>query len=898
MKNKLILGVVFGLAIFCFSFLYIKARNDYPKGHFKRTSQKLFPKGNEINTTLNLSTKEDHVLVIRYKPNKYSSKTIFLNSTELLPNVFPYTKIENGVERNYIHIPSHLINSGANILKIVFLDGFPQEISLRLTNYRKDIFNSIYILPSESGYRVVATSDFFLHIALMLVIFLVLYIASLIKTQATVLKFLLEQSSLSRKKAVLFFSIFIALNLGLYWQSFFHLFRHDEWFLFLSSNNDSPSLRFFIKHIDWQLFLPYDRLVFRPLQHGMLAFNRVVFDTSYIGPHILSFGKHLMACFCLWWLMWEYNRRWISALFVLLFSVLITKIDPVIFPHVDAYTVTTILTILAIIAFQKTVNNTISPYKGFLLASFFLLFNLLTTEIVFLMPFFFFILYRFFFRNTTQTNIKAKDRASWLMLLLPLILWGILFAIHIWRAYPDFAMTAQSDSIGLLSPLFNTARFVFVTAAGAVYPFTDTCYSDKTYFKVSVAGAIWTIVMVGVCIRFRKKVFMPISKEFLVAMVLIIAVSLIVCFGRASYVDSLLDNLMLPTSYTYLVAAMGIYAFYTALDFEKIKKNKVVNRILSVLLVLLILSHSLKTYQSNKEIENATYPLKNYFNSVKSFVEEHKKEPDFSFKIIDRPPTIKIFPWYHQSCIDGLFNKYTSQENPKYLLEYDYGARILNYSLYNDKPVIIDSNETTLLLQPDYVNSLGMGFRPMFITDKNLLIGTTEVTQKQWKDLMSYNPSRFVNDSHPVENVSLKMVQEFINKLNQIEGANVYRLPTEPEYTQLISPSSAIFNDIQSDPNKSAWLKANSNATTHRVGLSNPLSKGLFDIIGNVWEWTSTVIHAGSPATAYEDNPRICFGGSWRDENVNIDTLTTNYPPDFRHEHLGFRLVVKIPKNK
>jgi formylglycine-generating enzyme required for sulfatase activity len=186
----------------------------------------------------------------------------------------------------------------------------------------------------------------------------------------------------------------------------------------------------------------------------------------------------------------------------------------------------------------------------------------------------------------------------------------------------------------------------------------------------------------------------------------------------------------------------------------------------------------------------------------------------------------------------------------------------------------------------------------MFITDKNLLIGTTEVTQKQWKDLMSYNPSRFVNDSHPVENVSLKMVQEFINKLNQIEGANVYRLPTEPEYTQLISPSSAIFNDIQSDPNKSAWLKANSNATTHRVGLSNPLSKGLFDIIGNVWEWTSTVIHAGSPATAYEDNPRICFGGSWRDENVNIDTLTTNYPPDFRHEHLGFRLVVKIPKNK
>ena len=83
-------------------------------------------------------------------------------------------------------------------------------------------------------------------------------------------------------------------------------------------------------------------------------------------------------------------RRFAVLLFVLLFSVLIVKIDPVIFPHHDAFTVTTILTILAIIAFQKTVNNTISPYKGFLLASFFLLFNLLTIEIAFLMPFFFF----------------------------------------------------------------------------------------------------------------------------------------------------------------------------------------------------------------------------------------------------------------------------------------------------------------------------------------------------------------------------------------------------------------------------------------------------------------------------------------------------------------------------
>ena len=60
---------------------------------------------------------------------------------------------------------------------------------------------------------------------------------------------------------------------------------------------------------------------------------------------------------------------------------------------------------------------------------------------------------------------------------------------------------------------------------------------------------------------------------------------------------------------------------------------------------------------------------------------------------------------------------------------------------------------------------------------------------------------------------------------------------------------------------------------------------------------SATPLHNGSPASSFEDNPRMCFGGSWRDciiDNINRDKLTTNYPPDFRHEHLGLRLVMEI----
>ncbi len=60
----------------------------------------------------------------------------------------------------------------------------------------------------------------------------------------------------------------------------------------------------------------------------------------------------------------------------------------------------------------------------------------------------------------------------------------------------------------------------------------------------------------------------------------------------------------------------------------------------------------------------------------------------------------------------------------------------------------------------------------------------TEVTQGQWKTVMGSNPSNFSNcgDNCPVEQVCWNDCQEFIRRLNQKEGTNKYRLPTEAEW--------------------------------------------------------------------------------------------------------------------
>jgi formylglycine-generating enzyme required for sulfatase activity len=67
---------------------------------------------------------------------------------------------------------------------------------------------------------------------------------------------------------------------------------------------------------------------------------------------------------------------------------------------------------------------------------------------------------------------------------------------------------------------------------------------------------------------------------------------------------------------------------------------------------------------------------------------------------------------------------------------------------------------------------------------KPFYMQTTEVSQGQWKKVMGNNPSGFKDcgDDCPVESVSWEDAQKFISKLNQMEGTEKYRLPTEAEW--------------------------------------------------------------------------------------------------------------------
>lgn len=128
--------------------------------------------------------------------------------------------------------------------------------------------------------------------------------------------------------------------------------------------------------------------------------------------------------------------------------------------------------------------------------------------------------------------------------------------------------------------------------------------------------------------------------------------------------------------------------------------------------------------------------------------------------------------------------------------------------------------------------------------EKPYYIGTFEVTQGQWKKVMGTNPSVFQGDKvsdeadqHPVDNVTWEQVQEFIKKLNALEKTKTYRLPTEFEWEYAARAGRQ--TDISpADATKEAWFdEFLRTSSTHRVGTKAPNPWGIYDMLGNVWEW-------------------------------------------------------------
>jgi len=108
-----------------------------------------------------------------------------------------------------------------------------------------------------------------------------------------------------------------------------------------------------------------------------------------------------------------------------------------------------------------------------------------------------------------------------------------------------------------------------------------------------------------------------------------------------------------------------------------------------------------------------------------------------------------------------------------------------------------------------------------------------EVTQARWEKLMGYNPSKFSGADLPVEQVNYENVQKFIKK----SGGNC-RLPTEAEWEYSArggAQTRYFWGNMVNE--QYTWYEENSKGSTQAVGSKLPNQYGLYDMMGNVWEW-------------------------------------------------------------
>jgi formylglycine-generating enzyme required for sulfatase activity len=171
----------------------------------------------------------------------------------------------------------------------------------------------------------------------------------------------------------------------------------------------------------------------------------------------------------------------------------------------------------------------------------------------------------------------------------------------------------------------------------------------------------------------------------------------------------------------------------------------------------------------------------------------------------------------------------------------------------------------------------------------------TPVTQEMWRAVMDNNP---IGSRRPIEWVSWNDCQSFITKAREKAEELLLALPTETqwEYACRAGSQGARYGDLDAV----AWYDGNSRGETHPVGNKEPNAWGLYDMLGNVWEWCCDEPRDYSEEAATDPigrkKPgavRALRGGSyWNDAKFVRAANRNSFAPGFAFHRISFRCLL------
>jgi formylglycine-generating enzyme required for sulfatase activity len=233
------------------------------------------------------------------------------------------------------------------------------------------------------------------------------------------------------------------------------------------------------------------------------------------------------------------------------------------------------------------------------------------------------------------------------------------------------------------------------------------------------------------------------------------------------------------------------------------------------------------------------------------------------------------------------------------------------------------------LRRPSEWGPLGSEYPQHEVTiSKAFYMGKYEVTNEQYERVMGYNPSIHREPKNPACGggpaqlpamkkegrdtsqfktgpLSWNDTQTFCRKVGELTGRTV-RLPTEAEWEYAARAGGLPHVCSTAFLNRAAWWGGNSEGKTRPVGQKEPNGWGLYDMLGNVSEWTQNwpavytadaAVDPQGPAGPPADAPvKMIRGGYYTNGLGAYSTSRYGKPLDFSRFEIGFRVVVEVPK--
>nr|WP_140168766.1 SUMF1/EgtB/PvdO family nonheme iron enzyme [Bacillus thuringiensis] len=189
----------------------------------------------------------------------------------------------------------------------------------------------------------------------------------------------------------------------------------------------------------------------------------------------------------------------------------------------------------------------------------------------------------------------------------------------------------------------------------------------------------------------------------------------------------------------------------------------------------------------------------------------------------------------------------------------------------------------------------------------SFLLAKYVVTMELYDAITNHTSNLSKDKNKPVVNISWNDAIMFCNLLSKKAGlkeyysindgcqivscnldSNGYRLPSEAEWQYACKAGTPgyTYGELQ----KIAWYNKNSNGEIQAVGKKEPNAWGLYDMVGNVWEWCYD-LYDEKVYGSY----RIFRGGSWAEKARGCGaTCRRRSHPTFYIDDLGFRLAKSI----